>query len=106
MAGGRGWGPALTSVVGWLFVRHLSPRQLAADQALDLLEPALEQRDLAVQRNHDVVQLGDRLGLIGVLFFEVEETRGVGAGHGRSLERRSVCSHCVLGLSWWGRHAP
>jgi hypothetical protein len=22
------------------------------------------------------------------------------------LERRSVCSHCVLGLSWWGRHAP
>src|SRR6188768_3659178 len=23
-----------------------------------------------------------------------------------SLERRGVCSRCVLGPSWWGRHAP
>ena len=64
-----------------LLVRHFPTRKLAAHQALDLAETRLQVRYLAVQRDDDVIQLGDRLVLVSDLFFEVEQAR-IRARHG------------------------
>lgn len=62
-----------TSIVRRLFVRHLAPRKLASDESLHLLQASRQVRHPAVEADDHVVEVGDRLVLIGDLFFEGQE---------------------------------
>jgi hypothetical protein len=72
-------------------VRGVATAELVLEQALHRGEPITEVPGLTIEPHDDVVELGERLVLVGDLFLELEQARFVGiVGHGAVILAHGV----------------